>query len=60
MRTDKVITKSKQCFDLSSNSLSIFSKEMYVDRLGEFVCRYWRYGDQASVRWLSFRALSLR
>ena len=60
MRIDKMITKMKNCFDLSSNSLSFFYKEMYVDRWGEFVCRYWACGDQPSVRCLSYRELSLR
>ena len=60
MRIDKMITNRKKCVDLSSNSLSIFYKEMYVDRSREFVCRYWGCGDQPSVRCLSFRELSLR
>ena len=60
MRIDKMITKRKQCFDLSSNCLSFFSKEMYVNRWEEFVCGYWGCGDQPSKRCLSYRELSLR
>ena len=34
-----MITKEK-CFDLLSNSLNLFCKEMYGDQFGEFVCGY--------------------
>ena len=40
MRIHKMITKEK-CFDLLSNSLNSFLKEMYRDLFGEFVCGYW-------------------
>ena len=60
MRINKVITKRKRFFDLPSNSLSFFFKEMYIDRSGEFVCRYWACRDQPSMRCLSYRELSLR
>ena len=40
MRINKMITKRK-CFDLLSDSLNSFFKEMYKDQLGEFVCGYW-------------------
>ena len=39
MRINKIITKRK-IFDLFSNSLNLFFKEMYGDQFGEFVCRY--------------------
>ena len=29
------------CFDLLSNSLNLFLKEMYGQQSGEFVCGYW-------------------
>ena len=60
MRINKMITKRKRFFDLPSNSLSFFFKEMYVNRWKEFVCGYWGYGDQPFVRCLSYRELSLR
>ena len=41
MRTNKMITKEKKCFDLSSNSLNLFLKEMYGDQFGEFAHGYW-------------------
>ena len=31
----------RKCFDLLSNSLNLFCKEMYRDQFGEFVCGYW-------------------
>ena len=40
MRVHKMITKGK-CFDLLSNPLNSFRKEMYRDQFGEFVCGYW-------------------
>ena len=40
MRITKIITK-KKCLDLISNSLNTFSKKMYRNRFGEFVCGYW-------------------
>ena len=40
MRVDKMITK-KKCFDLLSNSLNYFFKEMYEGQYGEFICGYW-------------------
>ena len=40
MRINKMITKRK-IFDLLSNSLNSFMKEMYGDQFGEFVCGYW-------------------
>ena len=40
MRIDKMITKGK-CSDSFSNSPDEFSKQMYRDQFGEFVCRYW-------------------
>ena len=40
MRINKMITKGK-IFDLLSNSLNSFMKEMYGDQFGEFVCGYW-------------------
>ena len=40
MRINKVITQRK-IFDLLSNSLNWFLKEMYGDQSGEFVCGYW-------------------
>ena len=39
--TNKMITKEKKCFDLSSNSLNLFLKEMYGDQFGEFAHGYW-------------------
>ena len=42
MRISKMITKEK-CFDLLSNSLNLFFKEMYEDQLREFVSGYWAY-----------------
>ena len=39
MRVHKMITKG-ECFDLLSNSLNSFRKEMYRDQFGEFVCGY--------------------
>ena len=40
MRVNKMITKEK-CFDLLSNSLNYFFKEMYEGQYGEFICGYW-------------------
>ena len=40
MRVDKCSPKRKY-LDLLSNSLNIFFKEIYRDRLGEFVCWCW-------------------
>ena len=40
MRINKMITKRK-VFDLKSNSLNEFSKEMYGYQFGEFVFGYW-------------------
>ena len=40
MRIHKMITKEK-CFDLLSNSLHTFLKEMYKDQFGEIVGEYW-------------------
>ena len=40
MTINKMITKRK-IFDLLSNSLDLFFKEMYGDQFGEFVCGYW-------------------
>ena len=34
-----MITK-KKCFDLLSNSLNYFFKEMYKGQYGEFICGY--------------------
>ena len=31
----------RNCFDLLSNSLNLFFKEMYKDQFGEFACGYW-------------------
>ena len=31
----------RKCFDLFSNSLNVFFKEMYRDQFGEFACGYW-------------------
>ena len=31
----------RKYFDLLSNSLNAFFKEMYGDQFGEFVCGYW-------------------
>ena len=31
----------RKCFDLISNSLNTFFKEMYRDQFGEFICGYW-------------------
>ena len=39
-RIDKMILKRK-IFDLLSNSLNSFLKEMYGDQFGEFVSGYW-------------------
>ena len=39
MRVIKMITK-KKCFDLLSNSLNYFFKEMYKGQYGEFICGY--------------------
>ena len=44
MRINKLITK-RSIFDLLSNSLNQFFKEMYGDQSGEFVCRYWGLKD---------------
>ena len=41
MRTNKMITKEKKCFDLLSNSLNLFLKEMCRDQFGEFAHGYW-------------------
>ena len=41
MKTNKMITKEKICFDLLSNSLNLFLKEMYGDQFGEFAHGYW-------------------
>ena len=41
MRINKMITKGKTLFDLLSDSLYSFCKEMYRDQFGEFVCGYW-------------------
>ena len=30
-----------KCFDLSTNSLNQFFKEMNGDQSGEFTCQYW-------------------
>ena len=32
---------NRKCFDLLSNSLNSFFKEIYRDQFGEFVCGYW-------------------
>ena len=40
MRINKMTTEEK-CFDLLSNSLNSFFKEIYRDQFGEFVCGYW-------------------
>ena len=40
MRINKMITQEK-CFDLLSNSLNTFFKEVYRDQFGEFVCGDW-------------------
>ena len=40
MRINKMITWEK-CFDLLTNSLNRFFKEMYRDQFGEFVFVYW-------------------
>ena len=40
VRINWLITNGK-CFDLLSNSLNWFFKEMYGDQSGEFVCGYW-------------------
>ena len=40
MRINKMITQEKR-FDLLSNSLNTFFKEIYRDQFGEFVCGYW-------------------
>ena len=39
MRINKMITERK-IFDMLSNSLNLFFKEMYGDQSGEFVCGY--------------------
>ena len=31
----------EKCFDLLSNSLNHFLKEMYEGQYGEFICGYW-------------------
>ena len=49
MRINKMITKRK-IFDLSSNSLNWFYKEMYKDQSGEFVCGYWGLKGWKSVK----------
>ena len=43
MRIKKIITyeEIRKYFDLLSNSLNSFIKEMYRDQFGEFVCGYW-------------------
>ena len=37
----KKCAATRKCFDLLSNSLNKFFKEMYGDQFGEFVCGYW-------------------
>ena len=41
MRINKMITWWETCFDLLTNSLNTFFKEMYRDQFGEFVFVYW-------------------
>ena len=43
MRIKKIITyeEIRKYFDLLSNSLNSFIKEMYRDQFREFVCGYW-------------------
>ena len=48
MRINKMITKRKY-FDLLSNSLNSFFKEIYRDRLGEFVFGYWDLKGEKSL-----------
>ena len=40
MRINKMIAERK-IFDMLSNSLNLFFKEMYGDQSGEFVCGYY-------------------
>ena len=42
MRINEMINKEK-CFDLLTNSINLFFKEMYSnrDQFGELVCGYW-------------------
>ena len=42
MRIDVMITKGNaKCFDLLTNSLNLFLKEICGVKLGEFLCGYW-------------------
>ena len=41
-------SKSK-CFDLLSNSLNTFFKEIYRDQFGEVVCGYWGLKGYKSI-----------
>ena len=34
-------SSKRKCFDLLSNSLNSFFKEIYRDQFGEFICGYW-------------------
>ena len=47
MRINKMITKAK-VFDLNSNTLNYFFKEMYGYRFGEFV-----FGYSAILMWMT-------
>ena len=40
LRINEMINNEK-CFDLLSNSISLFFKEIYRDQFGELVCGYW-------------------
>ena len=37
----KKLPPNEKCFDLLSNSLDSYLKEIYRDQFGEFVCGYW-------------------
>ena len=43
----------RKCFDLLSNSLNSFFKEMYRDQFGEFVCGYWGLKGQRQSSYLT-------
>ena len=46
----------RKCFDLLSNSLNLFFKEMYRDQCGEFVCSVWLLlqdiSDKIRLSWM--------
>ena len=45
----------RKCFDLLSNSLNLFFKEMYRDQFGEFACGYWGFQNLYGMVWTPIR-----